>query len=60
MVPRIVTLGAAGGLVTLVFAIGSLFLPLPYVLRGLLFLVFAAFFVASVAIFGRIVVAEGD
>lgn len=58
MVPRIVWIGAAGGLLALVAAIGTFFLPIPITVRALLFLIFAGFFMASVVLFGRIIVME--
>ncbi|MEF8825613.1 MAG: hypothetical protein V5A27_04605 [Halapricum sp.] len=56
MVPRILLLGAASGLIALVLAIGTFLMPLPLWLKAFLYLLFSAVFLASVAIFGRLLV----
>ncbi|MCU4719448.1 hypothetical protein [Halapricum hydrolyticum] len=56
MVPRIVLAGAASGVVALGLAFATFLLPLPLAVKVLLYLVFGGLFLASAAIFGRLLV----
>ncbi|QSG07704.1 hypothetical protein [Halapricum desulfuricans] len=58
MVPRIVLAGAAAGVVALGLAVGTFLLPLPLAVKSLLYVIFGGLFLASVAIFGRLLVIE--
>jgi|AntRauTorcE11898_2_1112593.scaffolds.fasta_scaffold24164_3 hypothetical protein len=56
MAPRIVVLGAAAGVAALLMALATFFMPLPFALKVFLYFLFGGLFLASVAIFGRILV----
>lgn len=58
MAPRIVVFGAAAGVAALLMALATFFMPIPFALKVLLYVVFGGLFMASVAIFGRILVME--
>ncbi|MFB6189009.1 MAG: hypothetical protein ABEI57_03925 [Halapricum sp.] len=58
MAPRIVLLGAGSGVVALLAALATFFLPLPFALKALLYVFFGGLFLASVVIFGRILVID--
>lgn len=58
MAPWIIVLGAMGGVVALACAVAVFLLPVPPLLAALLYLFFGTLFMASVVIFGRLLVIE--
>lgn len=59
MVPRVVLAGAAAGVVSLGLAFAVFLLPLPLAVKALLYVIFGGSFLASAALFGRLLVIEG-
>jgi len=59
MVPRIVLAGAGVGVIALGIVFGTFLMPLPLAVKVLLYVVFGGVFLASAAIFGRLLVIEG-
>ncbi len=58
MVPRIVLAGAGVGVIALGIVFGTFLVPLPLAVKVLLYVVFGGVFLASAAIFGRLLVIE--
>ncbi|QSG13913.1 hypothetical protein [Halapricum desulfuricans] len=58
MVPRIVLAGAGVGVIALGIVFGTFLVPLPLAVKVLLYVVFSVVFLASAAIFGRLLVIE--
>jgi len=58
MVPRIVLAGAGVGIIALGIVFGTFLVPLPLAVKVLLYVVFSGVFLASAAIFGRLLVIE--
>jgi len=58
MVPRIVLAGAGVGIIALGIVFVTFLLPLPLAVKVLLYVVFGGVFLASAAIYGRLLVIE--
>ena len=58
MVPRIVLAGAGVGVIALGIVFGTFLVSLPLAVKVLLYVVFGGVFLASAAIFGRLLVIE--